>query len=109
MNFTSIWAYISAHPKTATAVIFYIWSAAIGALPSPDIHSGKFYQFLFAFLNTLGANISRAFSPRLPVAVAQAQGVSVAQDRDDRGLPPAVPGAPGKPPAPPAPHGIFRP
>jgi hypothetical protein len=109
MNFTSIWAYIVAHPKTATAVTFYIWSAFIGSLPAPGINSGMFYRFLFTFLNTLGANISRAFSSKLPVATAQALGVTVAQDRDARGLPPAGSGAPGKPPAPPAPHGIFRP
>jgi hypothetical protein len=101
MSLSSIWAYIAAHPKTSTAVAFYIWSAAIGSLPAPDIHSGKFYQFIFSFLNTLGANLSRAFSPRLPIAMAQAQGVSVAQDRDARGLPAVT-----KPPAPVAPPNV---
>jgi hypothetical protein len=56
------------------------------------------YKFAFAFLNTLGANISRAFSPKLPVAVAQATGVADAQEA--KGLPvdpPRVPSATDSP------------
>jgi hypothetical protein len=87
----TIWPYIAAHPTTVSLVCFYIWSAFIGSLPAPQIDSGQFYRFLFTFLNTLGANLSRAYSSRLPIGAAQATGVADAQTA--KGLTPDPPRA----------------
>jgi hypothetical protein len=48
------------HQVIATAVVGYVWAAVIGALPAPTANSGTFYQFMFKFLNILGANIARS-------------------------------------------------
>lgn len=42
----------------------YVWSAFIGALPSPTTTSSSMYQFFFKFLNLLAANIARATSTK---------------------------------------------
>jgi hypothetical protein len=69
-------AFIMAHQTAAALVVYYVVSAFIGSLPAPQVNSSQFYQFVFKFLNTLGGNLSRAFSSQLPVATAQAQGVA---------------------------------
>jgi len=56
---TAIWNFIMAHQTTASLVAYYIFGAAVGALPMPDTSSGKFYRFFFSFCNTIAANISR--------------------------------------------------
>jgi len=76
---STVWAFLKAHTTTDALVAFYVWSAFIGSLPSPQLDSSAFYRFLFTFLNTLGANLSRAYSSRLPIAAAQATGVANAQ------------------------------
>ena len=68
----NVWLYVQAHPAAFSVGAFYVWSAFIGSLPAPQPNSGQLYKFLFSFLNTLGANISRAYSSRLPAAVALA-------------------------------------
>jgi hypothetical protein len=78
---TSIWDFLSAHQTTAALVGFWIFSAFVGSLPAPAINSGMFYQFFFKFMNTLGANVARAYSSRLPMATAQAVGVADAQEK----------------------------
>lgn len=45
---------------------YYTFAAAIGAMPSPDSTSGKFYAWAFKFLNTLAANVSRAVQGKVP-------------------------------------------
>jgi hypothetical protein len=110
MNWSSIVAYIQAHPKTATVVVFYVWSAFIGSLPAPGINSSAFYGFFFKFMNTLGANLSRAYSANLPVSRAQARGVSEAQASSKffSGLVGGGQGASIKPPYPPAPRNVQK-
>jgi len=46
--------------------VYWTFSAAVGALEAPTEKSGAFYRWLFRFLNTLAANISRAFSSKIP-------------------------------------------
>ena len=50
---------------------YYTFAAAVGAMPSPDAVSSKFYAWSFKFLNTLAANLSRAASGKIPGADAQ--------------------------------------
>ena len=47
-------------------LIYYVFSNAISALPLPDQTSGKFYAWVFKFLNGLAANISRAAAGKIP-------------------------------------------
>jgi hypothetical protein len=77
---SSIIAFLQAHQTISTLVAYYIASAFIGSLPAPEVGSSQFYRFIFAFLNTLGANLSRAYSSKLPVAAAQATGLADAQE-----------------------------
>jgi hypothetical protein len=78
---STIIAYIQEHPGWSWGITVLIFSHFVGALPSPDIQSGKFYQFLFSFLTSL-TNLARATSSKLPVAVAQAHGVEDAKAID---------------------------
>lgn len=39
---------------------WYVFSAAVGSMPMPEAADPKWYKWLFGFLNTLAANISRA-------------------------------------------------
>lgn len=75
--------FIMAHQTIASLVAYYVVSAFVGSLPSPQVNSTPFYQFCFKFLNTLAGNLARAFSSQLPVPTAQAQGVANAQATKD--------------------------
>lgn len=39
---------------------YWIFSAAVGAMPTPETTSNKGYQFLFRFGHALSGNINRA-------------------------------------------------
>lgn len=41
-------------------ITYYIFSAIVGALPTPETGGNKFYQFVFRFAHILAGNISRA-------------------------------------------------
>ncbi len=56
----SIWAFVLAHQTMVSLGLYYVFSAFIGALPSPTATSSPLYQFFFTFANTLGANVMRA-------------------------------------------------
>ena len=45
---------------------YWVFSAAVGALPAPEEGSSKFYRWFFSFANTLAANVTRAFSSKIP-------------------------------------------
>jgi hypothetical protein len=59
--------FLVAHQVGATLVIYYIFSAAVSAMPMPDSTSGKFYQWIFGMLHTLSGDITKAFASRLPI------------------------------------------
>ena len=48
------------------ALAYYAFAAAIGALPSPDTTSGKFYAWFFKFANSFAANLTRAAQGKIP-------------------------------------------
>lgn len=59
--------YITAHQTIAALIAAWIGSNFIGALPSPDQSSGKFYKFLFALAHGLAGSLPRLFpNLRLP-------------------------------------------
>jgi len=95
-------AFIQAHPTTFSLIGFYVGSAFIGSLPAPEVGSTQFYRFMFSFLNTLGANLTRAYSPKLPVAAAQARGLADAQEAQGVKIDPPreVPNVPAPAPKP---------
>jgi hypothetical protein len=72
---------IQAHPTISALLAYYIASAFVGSLPAPDVSSSMFYRFVFKFMNTLAANLTRAYSSKLPLAIAQAAGVAQEQER----------------------------
>ena len=41
-------------------ITYYVFSAIVGALPTPDTGSNKGYIFLFRFMHILGGNLNRA-------------------------------------------------
>jgi ABC-type dipeptide/oligopeptide/nickel transport system permease component len=53
-------------------VAYWLFSSVVGALPTPDTSSGKFYQFFFRFMHLLSGNVSRAaLKFQLPGAEAE--------------------------------------
>jgi len=78
---TSVWTWIMAHQLFAGAVTALIYAHIVTALPTPDIHSGKVYNFIFTLLTSF-VSIARAFSSNLPIAAAQAQGLAAARAAD---------------------------
>lgn len=60
--------FIHAHPFVLVGS-WWVFSAAVGAMPAPSKEPGKessaFYQWLYMFLNTIAANIARAYSTKV--------------------------------------------
>lgn len=50
--------FFSAHQVLCTLVLYYVLSAAISSMPSPDDKSGPGYKFLFGFAHTLAGNLA---------------------------------------------------
>lgn len=46
--------------------VYWVFSAAVGSLEAPTEKSSGFYRWAFKFLNTLAANVARAFSSKIP-------------------------------------------
>lgn len=74
-------SFVSAHSTTiAVVAAYYIMSAAIGSMPAPTAQSKPLYLFFFKFLNTLAANLTRAYStaveasPNFAAAAIKANG-----------------------------------
>ena len=74
----TIWAWMLAHPTSVTGAIILVYVHFANALPAPELTSGAFYQFFFKFVVGF-ANSARAFSSKLPIAAAQAEGVATAR------------------------------
>jgi hypothetical protein len=43
----------------------WVFSIAAQSLPAPDAESGKFYRWLFTFVNSLGANMSQLVAHKI--------------------------------------------
>lgn len=43
-----------------TVIVYFLFSAAVGAMEMPDANSSKRYRFWFRFCNRLAGNLDRA-------------------------------------------------
>lgn len=55
----------NAHPALTSVAAYYVGSAFVSSLPAPTAKSTQIYIFVFKFVNTLAANLSRAYSSRV--------------------------------------------
>jgi len=62
-----IWQIILQHPTFAVLAAYYVFSSAIGALPTPNAASSAFYQWFFGFSHVLAGNIMRVVATRFPI------------------------------------------
>jgi hypothetical protein len=56
------------HPTLAALVVYYVFSAAISALPTPSAASSAFYRWFFGFSHILAGNVMRVVTARFPGA-----------------------------------------
>ena len=63
-------ALIQAHSVGFTLAAYWLFSAAVGAMPAPTDKQGAFYHWAFGFLNTLAGSISRAVTNKFPTPPA---------------------------------------
>lgn len=47
---------------------YWIFNAAVEAMPAPTEHDGAGYQWAYKFLNTLSGNVQEAFKSKIPGA-----------------------------------------
>jgi hypothetical protein len=64
------------HQVLYTLAGYYIFSAAVGAMPTPMPNGNAFYSWMFHFLQTLGANLARVVANKYPQIVEPQKGTS---------------------------------
>jgi hypothetical protein len=55
---------IVAHPFWAAVAAYWVFSAAVSAMPPPN--GGKGYQWAYAFLHTIAGNLDKTFASKIP-------------------------------------------
>lgn len=55
---------IEAHPVIWAMSLYYLFSSAVGAMPTPKQGSGAFYQWAFTFSHILAANAARVVATK---------------------------------------------
>ena len=58
--------FLSAHSTLIVLALYWIFSAAVSAMPTPGEKSSTFYNWSFAFLHTLAGSIGRVMSSKFP-------------------------------------------
>jgi hypothetical protein len=58
--------FVTQHQFWIAVVAYWVFSAAVSALPGPAPNSGPRYLWLFRFVHTVAGNISTAFGSRIP-------------------------------------------
>jgi hypothetical protein len=58
--------FVIQHQFWAAVVAYWIFSAAVSAMPEPDAGAGSGYRWLYCFLHTTAGNITTAFGSRIP-------------------------------------------
>lgn len=46
--------------------MYWIFNAAVGAMPTPTDTAGPWYGFAYKFLHTLAGNVTNAFGAKVP-------------------------------------------
>ena len=59
-------SFIEQHPVISTFTAYYVFSSAVGAMPSPSTGGSKFYEWFFNFSQALGANVARMAAQKYP-------------------------------------------
>lgn len=62
----NVMAYIGAHPTAFALGSFWVFSAAVSALPMPQDNSSPFYKWVFAFGHTLAGSVARVIAMKYP-------------------------------------------
>lgn len=60
------------HPIWDTVILFWLFSAAVNALPVPEDTSSRVYRWLYTFLTTLLGHVSDAMNQRRQAAADRA-------------------------------------
>lgn len=55
----------NAHPVIVAMALYWIFSAAVSAMPMPQ-NGSMFYKWAFAFLHTLAGSVARAVATKYP-------------------------------------------
>jgi hypothetical protein len=58
--------FVIQHQFWAAVVAYWVFSAAVSAMPEPDAGAGSGYLWLYRFLHTTAGNITTAFGSRIP-------------------------------------------
>ena len=58
--------FISQHQFGIAAVVYWIYSAAVSALPDPAPRGSPAYLWLYRFSHTIAGNITTALGSRIP-------------------------------------------
>lgn len=66
-------AFIAAHPVWIGIGAFYLFSNAVGALPTATEKSSVFYRWFYGFSHGLAGNLKYALRTALPQYVAPSQ------------------------------------
>ena len=68
---TSIAQFIAAHLFWTGVIAFWVFSAAVSAMPQPASSSSNFYNWLFGFLTLVRADFAGAFGSKIPGTAPQ--------------------------------------
>jgi hypothetical protein len=58
--------YFIQHQFWAAVILYWIFSAAVSAMPEPDPKGNGGYAWLYRFVHTIAGNITTAFNGRIP-------------------------------------------
>jgi hypothetical protein len=58
--------FVAKHQFGAAAAIYWIFSAAVSAMPEPDAQNHPGYLWLYRFAHTIAGNITTVFGSRIP-------------------------------------------
>jgi hypothetical protein len=60
------------HPVWDTVILFWLFSAAVNALPTPTDDSSAVYRYIYTFLTTVLGHLSDAINQRRQAAAEKA-------------------------------------
>jgi hypothetical protein len=72
-----MWNFILAHQLAAGAILMWVVSTAIGALPTPRDGSSAFYEWFFKFAQGIGGAIPRLLAIYAPSTLNTLTGQTV--------------------------------
>ena len=58
--------FVVQHQFWSVVVLYWIYSAAVSAMPDPTADANAGYAWLYRFLHTIAGNLTTAFSGKIP-------------------------------------------